>query len=73
METTLVDCERDHMIKDISEWVNAATDDHFTALHFATYHGNHELIHLLIDKCYADIFKKNKFGSSVLHIAAQGD
>ncbi len=73
METTLVDCERDQMIKVISEWVNAATDDQFTALHFATYHGNHELIHLLIDKCNADIFKKNKFGSSVLHIAAQGD
>lgn len=57
----------------MTEWANAATDDQFTALHFATYHGNHELIHNLVDKCHADIFKKNKFGSSVLHIAAQGD
>jgi ankyrin repeat protein len=27
----------------------------------------------LIETAKADIYKKNKFGSSVLHIAAQGD
>jgi len=57
----------------MAEWANTCTDDEFTALHFATYHGNHELITALIDNCEADIYKKNKFGSSVLHIAAQGD
>ena len=57
----------------LAEWVNAATDDDFTALHFATYHGNAEIIETLVEKCEADIFKRNKFGSTVLHIAAQGD
>ena len=28
----------------LMEWVNEPTDEKFTALHFATYHGNFELI-----------------------------
>lgn len=54
-------------------WANAPTDEEFTALHFATYHGNYNLIKFLIDTAKADIHKRNKFGSTVLHIAAQGD
>lgn len=54
----------------LAEWANATTDDDFTALHFATYHGNYTLISSLVDNCEADMYKKNKFGSSVLHIAA---
>lgn len=54
-------------------WANQPTDEDFTALHFATYHGNYNLIKFLIDTAHADIYKKNKFGSTVLHIAAQGD
>lgn len=54
-------------------WANQPTDEEFTALHFATYHGNYNLIKFLIDTAQADIYKKNKFGSTVLHIAAQGD
>lgn len=57
----------------LTVWANAFTDDEFTALHFATYHGNYTLIKFLIDNCEADLFKRNKFGSTVLHIAAQGD
>jgi ankyrin repeat protein len=57
----------------LSDWANTLTDEEFTALHFATYHGNFNLIKFLIDNAKADIYKRNKFGSSVLHIAAQGD
>ena len=54
----------------LSDWANSPTDEEFTALHFATYHGNYNLIKFLIDNANADIYKKNKFGSTVLHIAA---
>jgi len=54
----------------LADWVNTTTDDEFTALHFGTYHGNTEIIEILVEKCEADMFKRNKFGSSVLHIAA---
>lgn len=57
----------------LSEWANQTTDEEFTALHFATYHGNYNLIKFLIDNAQADIYKRNKFGSTVMHIAAQGD
>ena len=57
----------------LSEWANSTTDEEFTALHFATYHGSYNLIKFLIDNAQADIYKKNKFGSTVMHIAAQGD
>ncbi len=57
----------------LADWANAPTDEEFTALHFATYHGNFNLIKFLIENAKADIYKKNKFGSSVLHIASQGD
>ena len=49
---------------------NSVTDEEFTALHFATYHGNGPLIKFLIENCEADMHKKNKYGSTVLHIAA---
>jgi len=59
--------------KILTDWANAPTDEDFTALHFATYHGNYSLIKFLLDNASADIHKRNKFGSSVLHVAAQGD
>jgi ankyrin repeat protein len=54
----------------LQSWANAPTDEEFTALHFATYHGNYNLIKFLIETAKADIHKRNKFGSTVLHIAA---
>lgn len=57
----------------LSNWANSPTDEEFTALHFATYHGNYNVIKFLIDTADADIYKRNKFGSTVMHIAAQGD
>lgn len=54
----------------LDEWVNASTDDEFTPILFATYHGNYALIKHLMDNCNVDYQKRNKFGSSVLHVAA---
>lgn len=56
--------------KALKEWVNQTTDDEFSPLHFATYHGNYNIIKFIMENCDVDIYKKNKFGSSVLHIAA---
>ena len=57
----------------IREWIDWPTDEEFTALHFAVYHGNWELIHLLVERLGADIDARNMYGANVLHIAAQGD
>ena len=57
----------------LSKWANVVTDEEFSPLHFATYHGNVQLIKFLMENCEADMHKRNKFGSTVLHIAAQGD
>lgn len=57
----------------LTEWVNTPTDESFTALHFATYHGNFKLIKTMVDEMSADIHAKNMYGANVLHIAAQGD
>ena len=46
------------------------TLDHFTALHFATRHGNYIILMLLVEKAGADVSIKNKYGSTCLHIAA---
>mmetsp|Transcript_6756 Transcript_6756/g.4875 ORF Transcript_6756/g.4875 Transcript_6756/m.4875 type:complete len:178 (+) Transcript_6756:655-1188(+) len=57
----------------IKDWVDTPTDEKFTAIHFATYHGNFDLIKMLVEELNADFTTQNVFGSSVIHIAAQGD
>lgn len=57
----------------LSKWANTPTDEEFTALHFATYHGNFQLIKFLIENADANIHQRNKFGSTVMHVASQGD
>jgi ankyrin repeat protein len=37
-------------------WVNQTTDDEFTALHFATKHGNYNMLALLVEKARADLY-----------------
>ena len=54
----------------LTDWVNSTTDDDFTAIHFATKHGNYTMLNLLIEKAKADLLIKNKFGATVMHIAA---
>jgi ankyrin repeat protein len=49
------------------------TEEQFTALHFATRHANYTILSLLAEKAGADLLIRNKFGSTVMHIAAQQD
>jgi len=56
----------------ITEWINAKTDEGFTALHFTSFKGNIELIKLL-EQYNANIHAENSQGLTVIHIAAQGD
>ena len=46
------------------------TDERFSALHFATYHGNIELIRLMVEEMQIDYTTKNVYGANVLHVAA---
>ena len=59
--------------KAIKTWVNTPTDERFTALHFSTYHGNIQLIKMMVEIMGADYTVKNVYGANVLHVAAQGD
>ena len=59
--------------KELTNWVNMPTDERFSALHFSTYHGNIELIRLMVEHMSADYTTKNVYGANVLHVAAQGD
>ena len=43
----------------ITDWANQQTDRGFTALHFAAYHGNFDLITYLVDVLGADMYAKN--------------
>lgn len=57
----------------LSRWANKPTDEKFTCLHFATYHGNQELILVIVEEMGADYHTRNIYGANVLHIASQGD
>ena len=54
-------------------WIDSPTDEEFTALHFAVYHGNWDIIQTLTEQLGADYQKRNIYGANVLHISAQGD
>ena len=56
---------------ELATWVNMPTDEKFTALHFSTYHGNIELIRLMVEEMHADFNVKNVYGANVLHVASQ--
>jgi hypothetical protein len=62
--------KKDSKIHSFQSWVNVATEDKFTALHFATRHANFTILTLLVEKAGADLYIRNKFGSTVMHIAA---
>ena len=59
--------------RQLAEWIDTPTDEQFTALHFATYHGNIELVRLMVEDMRANYRVKNVYGANVLHVAAQGD
>jgi palmitoyltransferase len=58
----------------LSAWINSQTqsDEGFTPLHFASFHGNMHLVRFLI-KRGADPFLTNRHKINMLHVAAQGD
>lgn len=68
-----VESQRDSKTAIFQAWINARTEDQFTALHFATRHGNLTILQLLVERAGADLNTTNKFGSSAMHIAAQQD
>jgi len=55
------------------DWVNKPTDEDFTAVHFASYHGNLELVIKLVEELQADFSTTNMYGANVIHVASQGD
>ena len=64
---------RDQRRAVFTRWTNIQTDDSFTALHFAVKWGNYTVLNYLVEKAGADLSIKNKFGSNLMHIAAQQD
>ncbi|CDW85825.1 dhhc zinc finger domain containing protein [Stylonychia lemnae] len=72
--TLLDDNERIIREATLKEWVNKQSrgDEGFTPLHFASFHGNIQLIRMLM-KYGANIEAKNKLDINMLHVAAQGD
>ncbi len=60
--------------ENLQRWVNIHSrgDDGFTALHFAAFHGNMNLIRLLVSNG-ADANAQNRQGINMLHVSAQGD
>lgn len=48
------------------------SDDSFTAMHFAAYYGNYQIVDYLL-RHGADPFVANNCNINMLHIAAQGD
>ncbi len=59
-------------MKEIKAWVNVKSDQGNTAIHYASYRGNVEIISKLIDNG-AEIEVVNNRGLNVLHMAAQGN
>lgn len=57
----------------MKQWVDTPTSDNFTALHFVAQNGNYTMMTLLVERAGANMNIRNKFGASVLHIAAQKD
>lgn len=53
----------------LKQWADCPTDESFTALHFAAYHGNIEVIKILIEM-NANYELRNCYGANVLHISA---
>ena len=53
------------------DWINMPSqgEEGFTALHFASFHGNMSLIHLLMSQG-ADVHAKNNQDINMLHVAA---
>jgi ankyrin repeat protein len=63
--------EREEVLKN---WINTSTkgEEGFTAMHFASFHGNISLIETLLGQG-GNVNVKNKQDINMMHVAAQGD
>lgn len=59
-------------IPELKKWVNTPTEQGYTAIHYASYRGNIDIINLLIENG-AEVEVVNKRGLNVLHMACQGN
>ena len=59
----------EYVKEDIKLWLDLQTDEGFTALHFASFRGNTEIIEVLL-LSGADINTMTYQGLSVFHVAA---
>ena len=57
----------------VKEWVDSQNNDGFNALHYASSYGNFTILTMLVEKAGASIHLRNKFGATVMHLAAQKD
>ena len=57
---------------EIKKWINCQSEQGYSALHYAAYRGNIEIINKLIDNG-AQVEVVNKRGLNVLHMSAQGN
>jgi hypothetical protein len=67
MEFNLPSNDAPNLRRDVlARWVNRETDEEFTCLHFAAYHGNITLSVKLVEEMGANIDQKNVYGANVL-------
>ncbi len=68
---TLGEEEREQKRLMVEEWVNIPSrgEEGFTPLHFASFHGNLDMVKLLMN-LGAHLQAKNKQGINMLHVAA---
>jgi ankyrin repeat protein len=57
---------------DLIKWVNMQSEQGYTALHYASYRGNIDVIKILIESG-ANLNITNKRGLNVFHMSAQGN
>lgn len=58
--------------KEIKKWINEKSEQGHTALHYASYRGNIDIITKLVENG-AEVEVVNNRGLNVLHMAAQGN
>jgi len=59
-------------LQQLTRWINSKSELGFTALHYASYKGNIDIIKILIEN-EANMLETNNKGLNVMHMAVQGD
>ena len=61
---------KDDDLTPLRNWANHKSNRGYTAMHFAAFHGNIEMIKYLEEEMEADVKCVNNIGINVLHCAA---